>query len=119
MGHEKIMKNLIKVLVVVLALGVAVPIAGISIQMLMLNRQASRLVEQSDSVVIGWSKAEVLAAMPADLLVATNPPTEDEAASATSAVSALRYNAPVFLNSVYVLMLFDDSDHLIGKRRYD
>ena len=113
------MKNLIKGLVGVLALCVAVPIVGIGIQMLVLNRQAMRLVEQSDSVALGWTKAEVLAAMPAHLLVATNPPTADEVASTTSVVSALRYNAPVFLNSVYVLMLFDESEHLIAKRRFD
>jgi len=34
-------------------------------------------------------------------------------------LTALRYNAPVLLNSVYVLMMFDDKDQLIAKRSFD
>ena len=113
------MKKFLKTFVIVLVASAAILIAGTVLQMLAMYRQASRLIERSDSLALGCIKAEVLAAMPNDLLVSTNPPTADESAKTESAVTALRYNAPVLLNSVYVLMLFDDKDQLIAKRRFD
>ncbi|MDD4872080.1 MAG: hypothetical protein PHR77_16100 [Kiritimatiellae bacterium] len=113
------MKRFLKSLGVVIALGATLLIVGIGVQMVALNRQAMRLVRQSDGVGLGWTKAEVIAAMPKDLLVSTNPPTAEESADAKHAVSALRYNAPVLLNSVYVLLLFDANNQLIAKKRFD
>lgn len=113
------MKRILKRLVVALAVGAALLIAGVALQMLALNRQAQRLIEQSDRLALGHTKAEVLARMPGDLLVSTNPPSAEESADTRLAVSALRYRAPVLLNSVYVLLLFDENGQLIARKRLD
>lgn len=113
------MRTLLKRLVVLLILGAAFLIVRSGLHIVALNRQANRLIKESDSLAIGCGKADVLAAMPNDLLVSIGPLTADEGAETRYAVTALRYNAPVFLNSVYVLLLFDQNDQLIAKRRFD
>jgi len=98
----------------------AVWLATTAIGVVVHNRRAQHLIQACDDLPLGTTKDAVIQMMPGTPLEDTEPPGGNECQTpGEKASSALRYNAPVLLNSVYVVLAFDESDRLIAKNRRD